>query len=69
MNLINLTIFTAPLFAWLGILGFILISFQILLGMRAIKLPFWVHMRVIPPIIFTVIVIHAILAIIFYFGL
>ena len=51
-------VFTRPLHVWLGLVLFVLVSLQILIGMRILKLPFWLHTRVIWILILVVMLIH-----------
>lgn len=61
-------IFDKPLHIWLGMLTFLLILLQIGIGTRIIKLPFWVHTRIVWIAILVVGLVHAIYGIIIYFG-
>ena len=40
-------IFTKPLHVWLGIVILLLLITQILIGLRFLKVPFWIHTKVI----------------------
>ena len=51
-------IFDKPLHLWLGMLTFLLLILQILVGARIIKLPFWTHRKVIWIILLVVATIH-----------
>ena len=51
-------LFTKPLHVWLGMLLFLLILFQIGLGTRIIKLPFWIHTKINWIVILTLGIIH-----------
>lgn len=57
-------IFDKPLHIWLGMLTFLLILLQIGIGTRIIKLPFWVHTRIVWIAILVVGLVHAIYGII-----
>lgn len=55
----NPILFGHPLNIWLGILTFLLIILQIGIGTRILKLPFWIHTRVVWIILLFVAIIHA----------
>lgn len=55
----NPIIFTKPLNIWLGILALLLILLQISIGTRILKLPFWVHTRIVWILILIVALLHA----------
>lgn len=60
-------IFTKPLHIWLGIITYSLVVFQILIGTRILKVPFWIHTKVNWKIIITIATIHAFYGIQIYF--
>jgi len=60
-------LFTKPLHVWLGIILFILVIFQILIGTRILKLPFWLHTRVIWILILSIMLIHGFFGFEIYF--
>lgn len=39
-------IFSKPLHIWLGMVTYLLVLFQILIGTRILKIPFWIHTKV-----------------------
>lgn len=51
-------IFTKPLHLWLGMVTFVLVLFQIGIGTRIIKLPFWVHTKIVWKVILLIALIH-----------
>jgi len=51
-------LFTKPLHVWLGMLVFLFVITQILIGMRILKLPFWYHTKVIWIIILALALLH-----------
>lgn len=51
-------IFSRPLHVWLGILLFLVLIFQIMIGKKWIKIPFWIHTRINPIILFILTLIH-----------
>jgi hypothetical protein len=55
----NPLIFGKPFHIWLGFLALALLLLQISVGKRWIKLPFWLHMKVIWIILLIVVLIHA----------
>jgi len=55
----NPLIFGKPLSIWLGFLALALLILQILVGKQIIKLPFWMHMKVIWVALLIVVLIHA----------
>ncbi len=55
----NPIIFSKPLNIWLGLLTLLLILLQIGIGTRIIKLPFWVHTRVVWIALLAAALIHA----------
>jgi len=59
MILPNPIIFTKPLHVWLGMLTFILLTLQILTGLRYIKAPLWVHTKLLWRILILLGLIHA----------
>ncbi len=40
-------IFARPLHVWLGMIIFLILIFQISVGLKYIKIPFWYHTKVI----------------------
>jgi hypothetical protein len=58
MILTDPIIFTKPLHIWLGLLAFLLLLLQISVGLRIIKLPFWVHQKLIWWILLLVVLVH-----------
>ncbi len=58
MILADPIIFTKPLHVWLGMVIFLLVLLQIGIGTRIIKLPFWVHTRIVWILILTLAIIH-----------
>lgn len=60
-------IFSKPFHIWLGILTYLLIVLQIGIGTRFIKLPFWVHTRVVWIALLAIATIHMIYGISIYF--
>lgn len=58
MILPNPIIFTKPLNVWLGFLALLLLILQILIGAQILKLPFWLHQKVIWIILLVVVLIH-----------
>ena len=58
MILADPLVFTKPLHVWLGILTFIFVLIQILIGRRIIRVPFWIHTRIIWKIILGLAIIH-----------
>lgn len=60
-------IFSKPLHIWLGILTYLLIVLQIGIGTRLIKLPFWVHTRIVWIALLAIATIHMIYGISIYF--
>lgn len=67
MSLPNPVIGNAPLHVWLGILALIFIIMQILVGKRILRLPFWVHTRVIWVVLLSLAVIHGLYGFSIYF--
>ncbi|HLB95610.1 MAG TPA: hypothetical protein VJK26_01750 [Patescibacteria group bacterium] len=59
MILPNPIIWGRPLNIWLGFLALGLLILQILIGARILKLPFWVHTRVVWILLLIVVLIHA----------
>lgn len=59
MILANPLIFGKPLNIWLGFLALFLLILQILVGTRILKLPFWLHKKVIWVVLLVVVLIHA----------
>ena len=59
MILPNPTIFTKPLHVWLGIITFILVIIQILIGKRILKVPFSIHTGILWKILVALALIHA----------
>lgn len=55
----NPIIFGKPLNIWLGFVALFLLLLQISIGKRWIKLPFWLHRKVIWIILLTIVLIHA----------
>lgn len=51
-------IFGLPMTAWLGIIIFLLLIFQILSGKNIIKVPLWVHIKLLPIILVVLILLH-----------
>lgn len=51
-------IFTKPLNVWLGFLALLLLILQILVGAQILKLPFWLHRKVIWVVLLIVVLIH-----------
>lgn len=51
-------IFSKPLHIWLGMLTFLFVLLQIGIGTRIIKLPFWVHTKIIWKVILILAIIH-----------
>lgn len=51
-------IFSKPLHVYLGMLLFLIVLFQIGIGKRIIKLPFWVHTKIIWKVILIIALIH-----------
>jgi len=51
-------IFTKPLHIWLGMLTYSVVIFQILIGTRILKIPFWIHTKVNWKIILLLASIH-----------
>ncbi len=51
-------IFNKPLNIWLGFLALFLLLLQISIGTRILKLPFWVHTRVVWIALLIVVLIH-----------
>jgi hypothetical protein len=60
-------IFDRPLHVWLGMVLFLLVSSQILIGTRILKLPFWLHTRVIWILILAIMLIHGFYGLEIYF--
>lgn len=59
MILENPLIFNKPLNVWLGFLALILLILQISIGARVLKLPFWIHTRILWIVLLIVVLIHA----------
>lgn len=51
-------IFTKPLHVWLGAVTILLLLTQISIGLRWLKVPFWVHTRVVWRILIVIALIH-----------
>jgi hypothetical protein len=60
-------LFSKPIFVWIGFLALILLVFEILLGHNVIKLPFKAHTRVVMLILVVVVIVHAVLAVLYFF--
>lgn len=60
-------VFGKPLNVWLGFLTLFLLILQILVGTRILKLPFWVHTRVIWILLLIVALIHGFVGFEIYF--
>ena len=58
MLLQNPLIYGKPLNVWLGLLALVLLLLQIGIGTRIIKLPFWVHKKVVWIVLLIVVLIH-----------
>ena len=58
MILADPIIFTKPLHVWLGAVTILLLLTQILIGLRLLKVPFWVHTKVIWRILIVIALIH-----------
>jgi hypothetical protein len=58
MILADPLIFTKPLHVWLGMVIFLLVVFQILTGSRIIKVPLWIHMKLVWIIILGLALVH-----------
>lgn len=63
----NPLIFDIPLNVWLGLLAFLLLVLQILIGARVLKLPFWFHTRVVWILLLVVVLIHGLIGFQRYF--
>lgn len=59
MILPNPVIFSKPLNIWLGILAFLLLITQILIGTQILKVPFKIHTKIIWKILLAVVLVHA----------
>lgn len=51
-------IFSKPLHVWLGMVVFLFVITQILIGTRILKVPFWIHTKIIWKIILILGLIH-----------
>jgi len=60
-------LFSKPIFIWLGFLALALLVFEILLGLRVIKLPLKVHTRVMLLILLVIVLVHTVFAVLYYF--
>ncbi|HEY3359329.1 MAG TPA: DUF2231 domain-containing protein [Polyangia bacterium] len=58
MPLRNPVLFSYPLNIWLGLLALCLLTLQIGIGTRLLKLPFWLHTRVVWIALATVVAFH-----------
>ena len=67
MILPNPLILSKPLHVWLGMLTFLLVILQILTGLRILKLPLWVHIKLLWRIILIVAIFHFIYGFQIYF--
>ena len=47
-----------PLHVWLGMVTFLVMLFQILVGTKIIKVPFWIHTKVVWKILLALALIH-----------
>lgn len=52
-------IFNKPVHIWLGMLTFLFVITQILIGTKILKVPFWIHTKVIWKIILVLALIHS----------
>lgn len=48
----------APLHVWLGFVALFFLILQILVGKQILKLPFWLHRKIIWIILLTIVLIH-----------
>jgi hypothetical protein len=60
-------IFQKPLHIWLGMLTFLCILAQIMIGLQILKVSFWVHTKILWKIILTLGLVHAIYGVSIYF--
>jgi hypothetical protein len=60
-------IFDKPFHLWLGLFGMVLLLIQAMVGKHIIKLPLWVHSKLIWITIFLVAVVHGYYGIQIYF--
>lgn len=51
-------LFSKPLHVWLGMVTFLFVIIQILIGTRMLKLPFWLHTKVLWIIILLLVLVH-----------
>ena len=67
MSFYTYIILGRPVFIWLGLITLFLIFFQILVGTRIIKLPFFWHRRVVWIFLLAFALLHAFYGISIYF--
>lgn len=58
MILADPIIYAKPLHVWLGFLALLLLLLQISIGLRILKLPFWVHRKIVWWVLLIVVLIH-----------
>jgi hypothetical protein len=56
----NPIIFRKPLQVWLGVLAFIVLIVQILVGAQILKIPFWWHTKVLWIVLLVLTIVHGI---------